>query len=92
MTTYTTTRQVEFAETDMNEQLGYETPMDLMEKFPDFFWSVVQPLIGPAINYLEQTMEGKQWVAQLYNHIFQIKHRASCLGPFPGREEGEGDG
>ena len=74
----------EFVETGMAEKLGYKTPMDLMEQFPNFFWSQVQPLIGPALRHLEQTMEGKQWVAQLYNHVFQVSHRASCLGPFPG--------
>jgi len=74
----------EFAETGFAEKLGYETPMDLMEQFPSFFWEQVQPLIGPALRHLEQSMEGKQWVAQLYNHVFQVSHRASCLGPFPG--------
>jgi hypothetical protein len=76
----------EFSETGMAEKLGYETPMDLMEQFPNFFWSQVDPLIGPALRYLEQTMEGKQWVAQLYNHVFQVSKRASCLGPFPGED------
>ncbi|WP_206040768.1 hypothetical protein [Roseobacter ponti] len=75
----------EFSETDMNERLGYESAVDLMEKFPDFFWSQVQPLIGPALVHLEQTMEGKQWVAQLYNHLFQVDYRTSMLGPFTGR-------
>ncbi|WP_298974451.1 hypothetical protein [uncultured Roseobacter sp.] len=75
---------LEFQETGMAEQLGYESAVDLMEKFPDFFWSQVQPLIGPALGHLEQTMEGKQWVAQLYNHIFQVDHRTSVLGPFSG--------
>ena len=79
----------EFAETGFAEKLGYETPMDLMEQFPTFFWQQVQPLIGPALEHLEQTMEGKQWVAQLYNHVFQVFHRSSCLGPFPGPSEGE---
>ncbi|MEM6887451.1 MAG: metal-dependent phosphohydrolase [Pseudomonadota bacterium] len=74
----------EFAETGLAEKLGYETPMDLMEQFPQFFWHQVQPLIGPALTHLEQTMEGKQWVAQLYNHVFQVSERTSCLGPFPG--------
>lgn len=75
----------EFSETGMAEKLGYDSPVDLMEKFPDFFWSQVQPLIGPALVHLEQTMEGKQWVAQLYNHIFQVDYRTSMLGPFPGQ-------
>lgn len=77
----------EFAETGFAEKLGYKTPMDLMEQFPKFFWQQVQPLIGPALRHLEQTMEGKQWVSQLYNHVFQVSHRASCLGPFPGPTE-----
>lgn len=74
----------EFNETGFAGKLGYESPMDLMEQFPNFFWSQVEPYIGPAQRHLEQTMEGKQWVAQLYNHVFQVHHRASCLGPFPG--------
>ncbi|MEM1075024.1 MAG: metal-dependent phosphohydrolase [Pseudomonadota bacterium] len=74
----------EFVETGLAEKLGYETPMDLMEQFPRFFWQQVQPVIEPALGHLEQTMEGKQWVAQLYNHVFQASHRSSCLGPFPG--------
>jgi hypothetical protein len=74
----------EFSETGFAAKMGYTTPMDLMEQFPQFFWQQVQPLIGPALRHLEQTMEGKQWVAQLYNHVFQVSHRASCLGPFPG--------
>lgn len=77
----------EFRETGVTEKLGYETSMDLVERYPDFFWTQVQPLIGTALEHLEQTMEGKQWVAQLYNHIFQIEHRASCLGPFPGHND-----
>ncbi len=82
----------EFAETGFAQKLGYETPMDLMEQFPSFFWQQVQPLIGPALRHLEQTMEGKQWVAQLYNHVFQVSHRASCLGPFPGAQPPKGIG
>jgi len=74
----------EFAETGLARQLGYENPMDLVEHYPDFFWSQVQPYIGPALRYLEQTIEGKQWVAQLYNHIFQAQRRQSFLGPLPG--------
>lgn len=74
----------EFVENGAAEKLGYETSMDLVERYPDFFWSQVQPLIGPALAYLEQTIEGKQWIAQLNNHVFQIENRSSCLGPFPG--------
>lgn len=74
----------EFTETGAAQKLGYENPMDLMERYPEFFWSQVQPLIQPALESLEQTMEGKQWVAQLYNQVFQVERRTSILGPFPG--------
>lgn len=77
----------EFVEIGIARQLGYETPMDLVERYPEFFWSHVQPYIGPALRYLEQTIEGKQWVAQLYNHVYQVDCRSSCLGPFPGPAE-----
>ena len=74
----------EFVETGLAQQLGYECPMDLVEKYPQFFWSQVQPHIGTALRYLEQTIEGKQWVAQLYSHLFLAARRAIHIGPFPG--------
>jgi hypothetical protein len=74
----------EFAEVGLAQKLGFNSPIELVERYPEFFWSQVQPYIGPALRYLEQTIEGKQWVAQLYNHIFQVDHRASYIGPFPG--------
>ena len=67
----------EFVETGMARQLGYNSSADLIERYPDFFWSQVQPLIGTAIRYLDQTIEGKQWVAQLYSHIFNIERKAA---------------
>jgi hypothetical protein len=77
----------EFAETGMTELLGYDTPADLVDKYPEFFWQSVQPYIQPALRYLELTTEGKQWVANLYNNVFQVEHRTSYIGPFPGDDE-----
>ena len=77
----------EFVETGVAEELGYRSPMDLMEHYPEFFWSRVEPYLGPALRYLELTVEGKQWVAQLYNNIFQVNQQQSWLGPFPGPEK-----
>ena len=74
----------EFVEIGVAQQLGYHTPMGLLERYPEFFWSRVQPYIGPAVHYLELTVGGKQWVAQLYNHIYQVERQTSTLGPFPG--------
>lgn len=74
----------EFAETGVNEQLGYRSPADLLDKYPEFFWSSVEPHIGPALRYLELTTEGKQWIANLYNNIFQVGRRTNVVGPFMG--------
>ena len=74
----------EFVEIGVAKKLGYESPMDVFERYPEFFWSRVEPYIGPAIGYLELTVEGKQWVAQLYNNIFQVEHRTGSMGPFSG--------
>ena len=75
----------EFVETGLAETMQYRSPADLVDKYPEFFWSCVQPYIQPAIRYLELTTEGKQWVANLYNNVFQVEHRTCYIGPFPGK-------
>jgi len=71
----------EFAEIGINQRLGYASPADLAERYPLFFWSKVEPYIGDAISYLELTMEGRQWVAQLYSNVFAIEHHRQHMGP-----------
>jgi hypothetical protein len=71
----------EFAEIGINKRLGYASPADLAERYPRFFWSKVEPYIGDAIRYLELTMEGRQWVAQLYSNVFAIEHHRQHMGP-----------
>jgi len=66
------------------EKLGYQTPADMIERYPQFFWSRVEKYIGDALRYLEMTMEGKQWIANLYCHIFAIEHNRRQIGPQPG--------
>ena len=74
----------EFQEIGLAEKMNYQNPADVVEKYPEFFWGCVQPHIKPALRYLELTTEGKQWVANLYNNVFQVEHRSSNIGPFPG--------
>jgi len=71
----------EFAETGMALQLNYRSPADMVDKYPAFFWKAVEPYIGDALRYLELTIEGKQWIANLYSHVFAIEHRRHRLGP-----------
>lgn len=71
----------EFAEIGIAAQLGYAGPADLADRYPSFFWTRVEPFVGDALRYLELTMEGKQWIANLYSHVFAVEHRRSRLGP-----------
>jgi len=65
----------EFRETGASEKLGYQTPDDLRGAYPAFFWQAVHPFIGDALRYLQVTQEGKQWIANLYAHVFSEEHR-----------------
>jgi hypothetical protein len=74
----------EFAEIGINQRLGYASPADVAEQYPMFFWSKVEPYIGDAISHLELTMEGRQWIAQLYSNVFALEHRRQHMGPHLG--------
>jgi hypothetical protein len=36
------------------------------------------------MRHLELTMEGRQWVANLYSHVFAIEHDRRYMGPHLG--------
>jgi len=75
----------EFVETGVHEKLGYTSPADLVEHYPQFYWRKIEHYIGDALRYLEMTMEGKLWIATLYSHIFAIEHNRRRMGPQSGR-------
>jgi hypothetical protein len=64
----------EFEETGVNAMLGYKTPADLRANYPAFFWKVVTPYIQHGLRYLRGTETGKQWIANLYAHVFAMEH------------------
>jgi hypothetical protein len=74
----------EFAETGVNEQLGYTNPADLADHYPRFFWSKVEPFISPAVHALRMTAQGRQWLANLYAHVCIIEHGRLAVGPSAG--------
>lgn len=74
----------EFAELGLSEKLGYATPADMAERYPAFFWSKVEPVIGDAVRALDMTVEGRRWVASLYAHVFAIEHDRRRMGPHGG--------
>ena len=64
----------EFEEVGMNRQLGYTSPADLTELYPQFYWKSIWPHVQTAIQYLNVTSSGRQWVASLYSNVFRAEH------------------
>ena len=74
----------EFEEIGLNRQLGYESPADLVDKYPQFYWGRVSPFIQQAIRYLNVTASGRQWINGLYSNVFRAEHEQLRLsGPQP---------
>ena len=74
----------EFEEIGLNRQLGYESPADLVDKYPQFYWGKVSPYISEAIRYLNVTASGRQWINGLYSNVFRAQHEHLRLsGPQP---------
>ena len=65
----------EFEEIGANERMGYKDPGDLRDKYARFYWQQVSPYIQEALEYLRMTQSGKQWIANLHSHVFEIEHR-----------------
>jgi len=72
----------EFEETGVNKQLGYRNPDDLRLNYPKFYWNSVYPYIQPAIEHLKLTQEGKQILANLYAHVFEVEHEPNLQPTF----------
>jgi hypothetical protein len=75
----------EFEEIGCNARLGYASPADVADEYPRFFWSRVEPFIDDALGYLELTVEGRQWTANLYCNVFEIEHGRRRMGPHNGK-------
>ena len=71
----------EFEEVGMNRQLGYASPADLIDLYPQFYWNKVSPLIQKGIRYLNVTSSGRQWISNLYGNVFRAEREVSLSGP-----------
>jgi len=71
----------EFEETGLNRQLGYSSPADLVNLYPQFYWNSVAPHVQTAIRYLNVTSSGRQWIANLYSNVFRAERDISLSGP-----------
>ena len=73
----------EFEEIGLNKQLGYESPSDLVDKYPQLYWKNISPYIQTAIRYLNVTSSGRQWIAGLYSNVFRAERELRHSGPQP---------
>jgi len=71
----------EFEEVGMNRQLGYTSPADLTDQYPQFYWNSISGHIQTAIRYLNVTSSGRQWIANLYSNVFRAERELSLCGP-----------
>ncbi|MBR0717474.1 metal-dependent phosphohydrolase [Bradyrhizobium liaoningense] len=71
----------EFEEVGINRQLGYDSPADIVHRYPQFYWDSVAPHIQTEIGYLNKTEIGRQWIANLYSNVFRAERDISLSGP-----------
>jgi len=71
----------EFEEIGLNKQLGYESPTDVVDKYPQFYWNRISPHIPTAVDYLNVTSSGRQWIAGLYSNVFRAERKLRHSGP-----------
>jgi HD domain len=71
----------EFQEIGIHRQLGYSSPADLIDKYPGFFWNSVSMHLGEGMKYLNLTVSGRQWIANLHNHVLCAEHSHRLMGP-----------
>ena len=74
----------EFEECGTNRQLGYTSPADVVEQYPQFFYNSVAPKIQLALRYLKVTSSGRQWIANLYSNLFLAERGVRLSGPQTG--------
>ena len=73
----------EFEEIGLNKQLGYESPADIVNKYPQFYWKSISPHIEAAVRYLNVTSSGRRWIAGLYSNVFRAERDQYLSGPQP---------
>ena len=71
----------EFEEVGMNRQLGYDSPADIVNRYPQFYWNSVAPHIQTEIGHLGRSTRGRQWIANLYSNVFRAEQDIALSGP-----------
>jgi hypothetical protein len=68
----------EFQEVGIHRQLGCESPADLVEVYPRFYYDSLAQHLERAIRYLNVTSTGRRWIAGLYSNVFRAERGVCC--------------
>ena len=71
----------EFDEVGFNKRLGYTSPAELMDLYPQFYFDNVSPYLRTAIRYLNVTSSGRVWIANLYSNVYRAERELRLSGP-----------
>jgi hypothetical protein len=63
----------EFEEVGLNKKLGYSSPADVIERYPQFYWNSVSDHVQKVTKYLNVTTGGRQWLSALYANVFRAE-------------------
>ncbi|MBT5430697.1 MAG: GAF domain-containing protein [Rhodospirillaceae bacterium] len=66
----------EFYETGAATRLGYSSAYDLAAGYPTFFYNFVFSHVEHALDYLNDTDNGKKWTSHLYSNVFSQENSA----------------
>jgi hypothetical protein len=69
----------EFRETGVSEQLGYTSAADVIDRYPDFFWTSISPHLDLAMRYLGVTVDGRAWIARLDSNVLAAERGRTVL-------------
>jgi len=58
-----------------------DSPADLTDQYPQFYWNSISAHIQTAIRYLNVTSSARQWIANLYSSVFRAERELSSCGP-----------
>jgi hypothetical protein len=70
-----------FEEIGLNRKLGFPSPADLVERYPDFYWTSLSPHLEEAIAYLNLTAAGQQWITNFHSHVLCAENTFALMGP-----------
>lgn len=65
----------ELEESGMTKRLGFSTTAEFRENYPKLFWESLHPLLLEALELLNHTGQGREWLANMHAHLLAEEHR-----------------